>query len=155
VTFEPWETRDDYSGHVPDTRAGFKVAPMAGASYSNKYRCGGRCLLPEECPRCKQYVCSECGKVYPWENGGTDGPECDDCWSAKQPEPEMCIFGEVLVSRPVPGGRLLLYKKYGTRTLKERRFGVARESSDGDVLHVLLVDPDKSKVDTFYQRWTP
>lgn len=69
-------------------REGFRLAPQEGETYSNKNRCGGQCKLPDSCPRCGQYVCPTCGKVYPWENGGTDSLDCDTCWCKKNPDPQ-------------------------------------------------------------------
>lgn len=36
--------------------------------------------LREGCPVCRLYVCPSCGELTPWDNGGTDGVECDECW---------------------------------------------------------------------------
>ena len=46
------------------------------------YLCGLH-LPEEECPMCERYICPECGGTYSWDFGGTDGPECDDCWYEK------------------------------------------------------------------------
>ncbi len=32
------------------------------------------------------YRCIECGRLTPWDKGSDNGPECDDCWWAKQPK---------------------------------------------------------------------
>ena len=30
------------------------------------------------------YRCPTCGRWRPWDDGGTDSDDCDDCWTLKQ-----------------------------------------------------------------------
>lgn len=43
---------------------------------------GSPCALPEDCMRCKMFVCARCERVLSWSNGAADDAPslCDDCW---------------------------------------------------------------------------
>jgi hypothetical protein len=43
-------------------------------------QCEPYCTPEEGCEVCWVYVCQGCGERKPWDNGGTDSEECDECW---------------------------------------------------------------------------
>ena len=45
----------------------------------------GLALDASGCPRCG-YQCPTCKEIRPYSNGGTDSPDCDECWAKKRGE---------------------------------------------------------------------
>lgn len=99
-----------------------------------------------------------CRRIWARRNGGTDSKDCDDCWGSKQvpePEPEMCMFGQVLESKPFAGGRLVLYEKFpqNVRAESDRRYGVAVEHGNGSSMYGVFFSPDRTKAEAHYHNW--